>query len=193
MAYPIEQVGMNIQRFKNEQECNRTSEKNMKELDKLNLKHRNLMRELVSGATYAVAGARTGFSHPTVARLMCSPLFKQEVEILRKEVDGRFAEDLAQQPVNHSSFSTTIEAEVMASLTTLIEIRDDDTVSAKVRQKSATELLDRAGYKAPEEKIERVVIEADEGLKAMVQHLFNEEAQENKEEKENNESTVGAV
>ena len=125
-------------------------------------RHYSLMRELVAGATYAQAAARTGFSAGRVATLVSTPLFKQELQNLRDKVNDEFAITEA-STMGADKYDKRIEGEVMKSLETLCELRDSST-SDSVRRKSAADLLDRAGYKTTEEQTHHVTLEATVGL-----------------------------
>ena len=139
-------------------------------LKKLRDKHLALAREIVMGATHAEAAGRTGFSEGRVAILVNAPLFEAEVARLRAEIDNQFITEAANTgAATKEEVRQSIDNEVVQSLATLVELRDDDEVSGAVRQKSALEILNLAGYKTEEKVGTTMTVEVGEGLQAMLQ------------------------
>ncbi len=145
-------------------------------LQKLRDKHLALAREIVNGATHIEAATRCGFSEGRVAQIVQAPLFQAELARLRAEIDNFFIQAAAHtEATSKEEVKGRINQEVMKSLQTLINLRDDDEESGSVRQKSALEILNLGGYKAEEKVGPTVIVEVGEGLKAMLHSALEKE------------------
>jgi len=116
--------------------------------DKLNSRHKALMRELVAGATLKEAAETVGFQYGAAAKIASSPLFKAEKEKLERDITERFIESEGARS-SLLSQRRRIQGEAARSISTLIDLRDS-SLSDGVKQKCAMDLLDRAGLKEPE-------------------------------------------
>jgi hypothetical protein len=81
---------------------------------------------------------------------------------MSEEINGTFVQAEGEK-VHQDNISVRLKDEANASLDTLLKLRDN-AGSERVRQLSAIEILDRAGYK-PSDKIEgEITIDASDGL-----------------------------
>ena len=142
-----------------------------------NTRHRALMRELLGGATNTQAAARCGFTVQRVIQLKNSELFMNELNRMEGELDGKVIEGIADDT---ASVSDMIRDAAPASAEKLISLRDN-AKSEQVQAKSAMELLDRGGYKAPQEVVANVSLDVDEGLKHMLSCMLQDKVVKEKE------------
>ena len=145
---------------------------------KLNSRHRALMRELVAGATLKEAADRLGFTTVRVSQLVNSALFKSEMARMQEKIDKLFVEGEAEKP-SLEAVRERLTGETGNSLNTIVSLRDN-AESESVRQKSALEILDRAGVKAPTQIEASVSIEVDISVANMLETALKE-IQENKD------------
>jgi predicted XRE-type DNA-binding protein len=142
------------------------------QLQHINSKHRAMMRYLIAGKTVGEIANIFGITQPRVSTIINSPLFRAEREKMEKEVTSQFVENEGSK-IHTNVVREMLQEEALKSLNKIIELRDGAT-SERVRQLSALEILDRAGYKAAE-KIEGVVeIDASEGLVNAIQIAVRE-------------------
>jgi hypothetical protein len=98
----------------------------------------------------------TGKSTKTIATIMASPLFQEELEKLKHAVTRQTAQSIER------SVATRISEEARPSLDLLLQLRDSDSVPLRLRADIAESILDRAGYKAVDrhETVQKVLIDA---------------------------------
>lgn len=135
----------------------------------LNTRHRQLMRELLGGATIAQAAARCNFSIGRVRQVKSSELFKKEMERMEEELDSKTGDRLAED----MSVSQTLKEASSDAADTLVTAATTGAMNS-LRVSSAKDLLDRTGHKAPTDIIAELSIDADEGLKHMLAGLIAE-------------------
>lgn len=139
----------------------------------LNVRHRQLIREMVSGATQAQAGIRAGFSLSRVRQLMNTPLFLKALAEMEANVDAKFEDEMVDETMSVSSILKNAAPKAAESLVTMSESED-----AKIKLSSIKDILDRTGHKAPDEVITKLSVEADEGLSHMLNAMVEEKAKE---------------
>lgn len=137
--------------------------------DKINLRHRALMRRLVSGMTLSQACEDLGYSLPRASVIVNSPLFKGEQEKMAKNVDKGFVDAeagrLAADPTRLALDNSKEKA-----VKTLKGALDDH--SGNVRVSAAKDILDRTGY-AKEDKIKaNILMEPSQGLLDMLSRVM---------------------
>ncbi len=130
----------------------------------LNDRHRKLMRLLLSGKYDLTRAAEVvGMTVARASLVSNSPLFIEEMERMRQGIADGFIKIESETEHMDGGVTAKFEEEALASLNVLISLRDGAT-SERVKQVSALEILDRAGY-AKKEKIEgRLQLDASEGL-----------------------------
>ena len=131
-------------------------------LKHVNTRHRTLMRMMIAGVNPYEAGKDLGYSVAGVNLVINSPLFKEELAKMEGEVNAEFAKTEGSR-AHTDLIRHKIKDEAMASLDTLVGLRDKSD-SDRVRQLSAIEILDRAGYKATDKIEAEVAIDASDGL-----------------------------
>lgn len=128
----------------------------------INTRHRKLMRLLIAGWTLRDAAEMLGYHPKRVSQIVTSPLFKEEMAKMQEEIKKEFVETEGSKATS-DIVRLRMKEEALASLETLIKLRDSSQ-SDRVRQLSAIEILDRAGYK-PTDKVEaEIAIDASDGL-----------------------------
>ena len=138
----------------------------------LSTRHRALMRRLLAGQTVSQAATELGMSMGRVSIVSNSPLFKEEMAIMQKEIAGEFVKNESSK-VHTDMVRTRLSEEALASLNTIVGLRDG-AQSERVRQLSAIEILDRAGFKAPERVEGSVLLDASDGLMSAIQQAMKE-------------------
>jgi len=128
----------------------------------LSSRHRAMMRYLISGKPQGEVAELFGMTPSRFSIICNSPLFKAERTQMETEIGGQFVENEGGK-VHRDAVREKLMQEALASLDTVIALRDGAT-SERVRQLSALEILDRAGYKAPERIEGNVEVDASEGL-----------------------------
>ncbi len=137
-----------------------------KEIKKINSKQRQLMYELISGATAAQAATRTGFSESHISIIKASKMFQEEMKKLEGEVRAQFVES---EGTKHSRqwFSEQMDEALPDAVDTLRELTTD-AENESVRLKGASEIIAMAGMKQPEKVEAKISVIAPEGLAAML-------------------------
>jgi hypothetical protein len=127
---------------------------------RVTLRHHALMRQLLAGVPIGEAARVCGFTGARASVVVASPLFQAEMKRLKIEIDGSFVQHVATQvdPVRDY-----LKDQAMESARTVVGLRDN-AQSERVRQSSAFDILDRAGYKAPQVQEGKVTLEVSEGL-----------------------------
>ena len=138
----------------------------------ISTRHQALMRRLLAGQTASQAATELGMSVGRVSIVSNSPLFKEEMAIMQKEISGEFVKNESSK-VHTDMVRTRLSEEALASLNTIIRLRDS-AQSERVRQLSAIEILDRAGFKAPERVEGSVLLDASDGLMSAIQQAMKE-------------------
>ena len=128
----------------------------------LNTRHRALMRMLVAGVSVKDAARALGYNEERAYQISMSPLFKEEMERMRREVDKRFIEGEAEKPSFVGIARGILEDAAPEAAQALVDILR--TGDIKHRQMSAKEILDRVGVAGEKGKGEGVSIEVSDGL-----------------------------
>jgi hypothetical protein len=137
---------------------------------KLSTKHRQLMRELASGKRLGEACEGVGLSLAHASTIVNSDIFKYELNVLLRDIRARFVDTEGEkQAVEYHRDNLVNEAK--ASIDTIISLRDEGS-SESIKLKSAQDLLNRAGVKAPEEIVATAIVETDESVKSMLSTLI---------------------
>ncbi len=132
------------------------------QLKHMSSKHRSMMRYLIAGKTVGEIAVIFGITPSRMSTIVNSPLFREERIAMEKEVNEEFVDNEGGK-IHRNSVRQKLEEEALRSLDTVVGLRDN-AVSERVRQLSALEILDRAGYKAAERIEGAVEIDASEGL-----------------------------
>lgn len=126
-------------------------------------RHQALMRRLAAGVTLQDAASELGYSVARASLVSNSPLFQEEYKKLLEDIKAGVVQVEAGLAHMDGGVRKRLEAEALESLEALIRLRDGAT-SERVRQISAMDILDRAGYKATDKVEARVELDASEGL-----------------------------
>ena len=133
--------------------------------DKVNSRHRALMRRLVSGMTLTQACEDLGYSLPRASVIVNSPLFKEEMAKMTKSLDSGFVDAEANKLASDPTRQALDKAKEKAVKTLDGALSD---ASGTVRVSAAKDILDRTGY-AKEDKIKaNVIVEPSQGLLNML-------------------------
>jgi len=132
------------------------------QLQHMSSRHRAMMRYLIAGKTIGEIAEMFALTQARVSIIINSPLFRAERAKMDSEVNSVFTENEGSK-IHRDEVRQLLEEEALKSLNKVIELRDGAT-SERVRQLSALEILDRAGYKAAEKIVGNVEIDASEGL-----------------------------
>jgi hypothetical protein len=120
-------------------------------LEKLSPRHYAAMRRIICGDTTKEICEEMGWNSTYLTMLKSDPLFAAELKAQEEKIKSRFVEAVAKgevvDPVRDELDKAKVEAIRMN-----IELMKNATSEA-VRQRSAWDILDRAGYK-PTEKVE---------------------------------------
>ena len=127
-------------------------------------RHRALMRELASGKTQRDACSIVGMSESRASIIINSELFQVELNRLRKRIEDDYIENEASK--QSMPYHSQLLGEVQKSIGTIVSLRDN-AKSEQVQQKSALEILDRAGVKTPKQAEVTAVLELGPGVEAM--------------------------
>lgn len=140
----------------------------------LNTRHRELMRELSGGATIAQASARCNFSVGRIRQLLSSELFAKELSRMEDNIDQK-----AEDRIADGSVSQTLKEASSGAAKTLVKAATSGEMNS-LRVASAKDLLDRTGYKAVDEVVADLSVEAGEGLKhALATYVKDKKGKEN--------------
>ena len=126
-------------------------------------RHQALMRRLAAGVTLQDAAEELGYSIQRASIVSNSPLFQEEYKKLLEDIKAGVVKVEASIAHMDGGVRKRLEVEAIQSLEALIGLRDSAT-SERVRQISAMDILDRAGYKATDKVEARVELDASEGL-----------------------------
>ena len=126
-------------------------------------RHLALMRRLAAGMTLQSAADELGYSIQRASIVVNSPLFKEEYAKLLNDIKTGVVQ--VESTIAHmdGGIRKRMEEEAINSLNTLITLRDG-AKSERVKQISAMDILDRAGYKATDKVETKVELDASEGL-----------------------------
>ena len=117
------------------------------ELQKIQAKHRVILRLAALGRTNRSIAAYCGVTSVTVANIVNSEVGKQVLDDYRNQMDGKMV-NLA----TYDKIKRMLQVEAPEALNILVAIRDADpaygfaTVSDALREKAAESLLSRAGH-----------------------------------------------
>lgn len=126
-------------------------------------RHQALMRRLAAGVTLGDAAAELGYTVQRASLVKNSPLFQEEYKKLLEDIKAGVVQVESTLAHMDGGVRKRLEAEALESLEALIALRDGVT-SERVRQISAMDILDRAGYKSTDKVEARVELDASEGL-----------------------------
>ena len=133
--------------------------------DKLNSRHRTLMRLLISGKSLNDAAGTLGMNVPRASVVANSPLFVVEMERMQRELDGKFIEQEAFKQSDDPTRKVLSEGSEKAA-ETLVGVLNGENPTAAVS--AAKDILDRTGY-AKEDKIKaQILVEPSQGLIDMI-------------------------
>lgn len=126
-------------------------------------RHLALMRRLAAGVKLCDAADELGYSQQRAIIVTNSPLFRDEYAKLLEDIKQGVVK--VESTVSHmdGGIRKRMEEEAINSLNVLIGLRDGAT-SERVKQISAMDILDRAGYKATDKVEARVELDASAGL-----------------------------
>jgi len=144
----------------------------------LNARHRQLLRELVGGATPTQAGVRCGYHIGRVRQLMQSPVFMGELEKMEANIDAKFEDEMVDDT---TSVSSILKNAAPAAARGMVE-QSEKSVDEKVKLAARKEILDRTGHKAPEESIVNIDVNTTEAIEDVLDLLLKREG--GKESKE---------
>lgn len=133
--------------------------------NKVNSRHRALMRRLVSGMTLSQACEDLGYSLARASIIVNSPLFKEEKVKMEQEVDKGFVSAEAGRLVSDPTRLALNDAKEIAAKT-LRGALDDE--SGNVRVSAAKDILDRTGYVKEDKVKANVLIEPSQSLLDML-------------------------
>lgn len=137
--------------------------------NKINLRHRALMRRLVSGMTLSQACDDLGYSLARASIIVNSPLFKEEKEKMAREVEAGFVDAEAGRLTSDPTRLALENAKEKAARTLDGALSDQ---SGTVRVSAAKDILDRTGY-GKEDKIKaNVLMEPSQGLLDMLTRVM---------------------
>jgi len=116
-------------------------------LKKLNPSHRIVMRIYMQGKSRGEIAEATGFTENYVSMVVGDPTFQEVYRAMQEELDREFIsgerDKLVEDPVRER-----MRENALAAVEKVIELLN--AKSETVAQKSAFDILDRAGYKAEE-------------------------------------------
>jgi len=137
--------------------------------DKINLRHRALMRRLVAGMTLTQACEDIGYSLQRASVIVNSPLFIAEKDKMANDVEKGFVDAEAGRLTSDPTRAALDKAKEKA-VKTLHGALDDN--SGNVRVSAAKDILDRTGY-AKEDKVNaNVLLEPSQGLLDMLTRVM---------------------
>ena len=129
----------------------------------LSPRHRTLMRKLLAGKELKDVAEDLGFTVKRASLVVNSPLFQEEMKRMQEQIDkGVIA---VESEIEHmdGGVKAQLEAEALASLKVIIGLRDG-AASERVKQVSALEILDRAGYTKTDKFEGKVRLDTSPGL-----------------------------
>ncbi len=129
---------------------------------KLSSRHRAIMRRLIAGHSLKEIAEEFGYTPSRLSIIVNSTLFKKEKERMEKEIEKQFVENEGSK-VQTDLVRARLAEEALPSLETIVSLRDT-AQSEKVRQASAFDILNRAGYKEPIKVEASGQVEVGDGL-----------------------------
>ena len=134
---------------------------------KINSRHRVIMRLLASGMSNLEVAEAVGCTAQTVCNAKSSPMFQAELELLQVQIKSSFSEKRAEMEAGGDARQVLLGAQLRAAQG-LVGMIDAPSISPGMRMKAQTEVLDRTGL----QKIEKIEvgakIMATEGLEQML-------------------------
>ena len=137
----------------------------------LNARHRQLIRELVGGATPTQAGVRCGYHIGRVRQLMQSPVFMEELEKMEANIDAKFEDEIVDDTTSVSSILKNAAPNAARGMVK----QSEESVDEKVKLAARKEILDRTGHKAPEESIVNIDVNTTEAIEDVLALLLKRE------------------
>jgi len=137
-------------------------------MDEMTPRHRSMMRALVSGKTPSFVADIFKITESQLSEIMHSPLFKEEMAALEKELEKRLIEVRAQELIQEDPDKILKEATELAAQT-LKGALNDPNVHGRI--KASIEVLNRAREisEAAGEKVE-----PSQGFKDMMERCMKE-------------------
>lgn len=141
-------------------------------MEKLNTRHRALMRELVSGKSRSEAAEAVGITPQRVTQLMNDQLFRSELERMEKGVEEVFIEAEGEKQVVERLRGMIEDSaeEILAGQIGLALQAESEAV----RSSAGKDLLDRVGLKPVQVYEERKTIVLGEGVAQMIQRAMQD-------------------
>lgn len=133
--------------------------------NKISPRHRALMRQLVSGRTLSQACEELGYTVARASVVVNSPLFKEEMVKMEKELSKGFVDAEAGKLSTDPTRVVLDDAKEMAAKTLKGALSDQ---SGTVRVSAAKDILDRMGYGKEEKVRANVMVEASPSLLNML-------------------------
>ena len=127
------------------------------EIEKVSSRHRHLMRLQLMGYTPMQMSKEVGMTAQQVSTVINSPLYLEELKRLQKEADS-----MTLEKETGGSVRKFLLEESVNSLNTIRNLRDGSTEDG-VRLRSATEILDRAGYTQKKETDRGTIVQINIG------------------------------
>jgi len=138
--------------------------------DRLNSRHRALMRKLASGFKLQDAADELGYTLVRASVIVNSPLFKAELEKMQAAINAGFVEAEATKDRDDTRIALMASREKAAK--TLDGALDDE--SASIRVSAAKDILDRTGY-AKEDKLKaKILVEPSPALINVIDRIIRD-------------------
>lgn len=139
----------------------------------ISLRHRVLMKKLLAGKTLKASAEDLGYNYERAVIVANSPLFREEMDRMRKEVEKGVIELETEVEHMDGGVKARMEEEAFNSLRVILSLRDGGT-SERVRQVSALEILDRAGYGKTDKVEGKIVLDSSPGLVNAIKEAVGE-------------------
>jgi len=137
--------------------------------DKINLRHRALMRRLVAGMNLTQACEDLGYSLQRASVIVNSPLFLEEKEKMSKNVERGFV-DAESTRLSADPTRAILDDAKEAAAKTMKGALNANSESVKIN--AAKDILDRTGY-AKEDKVNaNILMEPSQGLLDMLTRVM---------------------
>lgn len=136
---------------------------------KVNSRHRALMRRLISGMTLTQACEDVGYSITRASIVVNSPLFKDEMSRMEKDVKEGFVDAEAGKLSVDPTRVALNEAKDLAVRTIKGAMSD---ASGSVRVNAAKDILDRTGYGKEDKVNANVLVEPSQSLLDMLSRVM---------------------
>ena len=132
-----------------------------RQLQVIRPRHRALMRKLLGGKSTTEAAEELGLCRERAYIIVKSPLFVQEMEKMRADLNKEFIESQAKQELSDPTRKELSESTLEAAQA-LKEALASKDVNAVIR--AAANILDRTGYGKEEKVKTEILVEPSQGL-----------------------------